>query len=191
MVGGEVLWPFVVVINAHFGKHCLSAGAISFPISLLPLQHTELEELKAKLPVRMMELGFYCMCGGPGVLRTRVPSERMWQRCAINKMGGPVACTVQCWRQDLGGFPKGFSCGLSALPGLTLALKSFTQGWDLTTADAIWSGSFCGIAGLVIPPSLTWKPGGQSEPAWAGGKLWEPLELSQSFLQCPWHQCRS
>lgn len=33
---------------------------------------------------------------------------------------------------ELGGFPKGFSCDESA-PGLTLALKSFTQGWDLSS----------------------------------------------------------
>lgn len=60
-----MLWPFVVLTNPQFGKHGLSAGAISFPVSLLPLQHNELEELKATLPVRMMKVGFYCICGGP------------------------------------------------------------------------------------------------------------------------------
>lgn len=58
-----MLWPFVVLINPQFGKHWLSAGAISFPVSLLPLQYNEFKELEATLPVRMMK--FYCIRGGP------------------------------------------------------------------------------------------------------------------------------
>lgn len=51
-------------------------------------------------------------------------------------------------------------------------------------ADAIWSGGVCGIAGFGQPwrVSITWKPGGQSEPALAGGSLWSSARISCSAL---------
>lgn len=92
-----MLWPFVVLINPQFGKHCLSAGAISFPVSPLPLQHNEPEELKAALPVRMMEVGFYCISGGPGVLRTREDMAGVAWMLQVHKEGRPSCLHSSVW----------------------------------------------------------------------------------------------
>lgn len=94
-----MLWPFVVLINPQFGKHWLSAGAISFPGSLLPLQHNEFKELKATLPVRMMK--FHCIPGGPWCPQNQTSLREDvaggWLGCWKSaRKGGPVACTVQC-----------------------------------------------------------------------------------------------
>lgn len=55
----------------------------------LSLQHKELEELKAALAVRMMGVGFYCISGGPGVLRTREDMAGVAWMLQIHKEGRP------------------------------------------------------------------------------------------------------